>query len=62
MKAFLFLNRIDASDIFIISGCVLTGYGLFLVYNPGFFLAIIGIFLINIGILRAILGKSPGKG
>jgi hypothetical protein len=57
MKAFPF----DFSDIMFLIGLILVGYGLFLFYNLGFLLVIIGITAINLGLLGASMGKTPKK-
>lgn len=57
MKAFPF----DTSDIMFLIGLILVGYGLFLFYNTGLFLIILGITAINLGLLGASMGKTPKK-
>jgi len=57
-----YLKRIDLSDILILLGCILLGCGLFLLKNLGVSLVTSGVLLLNIGVLRSILGKVPKKG
>jgi len=57
-----FIKKIDFSDIMILIGCILLGYGLFLLKNLGVSLVTSGVLLLNIGVLRSILGKVPKKG
>jgi hypothetical protein len=56
MKAFF--KNIDYSDVLILLGCILVGYGLFLLKNPGIFAVTIGVIVLNFGVLRSILGKN----
>jgi len=57
-----FIKKIDFSDIMILIGCILMGCGLFLLKNLGVSLVVVGLLLLNTGILRSILGKVPKKG
>jgi len=56
-----FIKKIDFSDIMIFLGCTLVGCGLFLFKNLGVSLVTSGVLLLNIGILRSILGKMPKR-
>jgi len=56
-----FIKKIDFSDIMIFLGCILMGCGLFLFKNLGVSLVTSGVLLLNIGILRSILGKMPKR-
>ena len=62
MKGFSVFKQIDLSDILILLGCIHAGYGLFLLKNLGVSLVFFGVLLLNIGVLRSILGKMPKKG
>jgi len=44
-----FLKKIDLSDIFMLLGCILMGYGLFLVFGLGWSLIGSGLTLGSIG-------------
>jgi hypothetical protein len=57
-----FLSNIDLSDILICIGCILLGYGLFLLKGLGFSLAVIGAIFLILGILGSIPVKKPDKG
>jgi len=61
MRAF-FLKYVDLSDILIFLGCILLGYGLFLLKGLGFSLTVLGFISLILGIGGSIPAKKPAKG
>ena len=61
MKYFYFLEKVDISDILMLLGCILMGYGFFLAKSLGVFLVAIGACALNFGVLRSVLGGKPPK-
>jgi len=57
----IFFQQIDLFDILLFLGCILIGYGLFLLNGLGFSLTVVGAIFLFIGLLGSIPALFKGK-